>query len=76
MSHALTIKLPDSLTATGGFPLPLLARVAVKFAVLVTAWDMKYRTRKQLARLDDHLLRDIGIERDAACTEARRPFWP
>ncbi|MFD1158558.1 DUF1127 domain-containing protein [Roseovarius aestuarii] len=75
MSHAITIKLPDSLMTTGGYPLPFLARVAVQFAVIVTKWDMNYRTRKQLARLDEHMLRDIGIERDAACTEARRPFW-
>ena len=75
MSHALTIKLPERLSTTGGYPLPLLARLAMQFAVIETTWDMKYRTRKQLQRLDDHLLRDIGIERDAACTEARRPFW-
>ncbi|WP_299842673.1 DUF1127 domain-containing protein [uncultured Roseovarius sp.] len=75
MTHSLAIKLPDSLKTTGGYPLPLLARAAVQFAVIVTQWDINYRTRKQLARLDDHMLRDIGIERDVACTEARRPFW-
>ena len=75
MTHSITIRLPESLRTTGDYPLPLLARAAVQFAVIVTQWDMKHRTRKQLARLDDHMLRDIGIERDAACTEARRPFW-
>ena len=75
MAHSLAIQLPNSLKSAGGYPLPLLARLAVRFAVIVTEWDMKHRTRKQLLRLDDHMLRDIGIERDAAYTEARRPFW-
>lgn len=33
------------------------------------------RQRRQLATLDDHQLRDIGITRQQAQTEARRPFW-
>lgn len=75
MAHTVTINLPDSLKTTGGYPLPMLARVAVQFAVIVTQWDMKSRTRRHLARLDDHMLRDIGVERGTARTEARRPFW-
>ncbi|WP_306116386.1 MULTISPECIES: DUF1127 domain-containing protein [unclassified Roseovarius] len=75
MAHVHVITLADRLKTSGGYPLPLLARLAMQFAVIVTTWDMKHRTRKQLLRLDAHLLRDIGIERDAAYTEARRPFW-
>ena len=75
MAHVHVITLADSLKTSGGYPLPLLARIAMQFAVIVTTWDMKYRTRKQLLQLDAHLLRDIGIERSAADTEARRPFW-
>jgi uncharacterized protein YjiS (DUF1127 family) len=33
------------------------------------------RQRRALARLDDHLLRDIGIEPAAAWSEALRPVW-
>lgn len=33
------------------------------------------RQRRALGRLDDHLLRDIGISRAAAAREARQPFW-
>lgn len=33
------------------------------------------RSRRDLASLDDHLLRDIGISRDEATTEARRAPW-
>ncbi|MEZ5768880.1 MAG: DUF1127 domain-containing protein [Paracoccaceae bacterium] len=31
--------------------------------------------RMQLDELDDHLLRDIGIDRPAARRESERPFW-
>lgn len=33
------------------------------------------RTRKQMAQLDDHILRDIGLTRDEAEAEAARPVW-
>ena len=33
------------------------------------------RQRLHLARLDDQLLRDIGISRDAAEHEASKPVW-
>ncbi|MDE4303202.1 DUF1127 domain-containing protein [Phaeobacter gallaeciensis] len=33
------------------------------------------RQRRALAKLDAEALADIGISRDAAKEEARRPFW-
>jgi uncharacterized protein YjiS (DUF1127 family) len=33
------------------------------------------RQRARLADLDDHMLRDIGLSRAEAATEAARPFW-
>ena len=33
------------------------------------------RQRRQLSALDDHLLSDIGVARDIARGEARRPIW-
>ena len=75
MAHVHVLTLADSRRTSDGYPLPLLARIAMQFAVIVTTWDMKRRTRRQLRTLDDRLLRDVGIERDAALTEARRPFW-
>ncbi|WP_380053451.1 DUF1127 domain-containing protein [Falsihalocynthiibacter sp. SS001] len=34
-----------------------------------------YRQRRALARLDDAALDDMGISRDEAMAEARRPIW-
>lgn len=33
------------------------------------------RSRRTLRRLDDHLLRDIGLTRSEAEAEAARPVW-
>lgn len=33
------------------------------------------RERRELRALDDHLLADIGLDRDTVEAECRRPFW-
>lgn len=33
------------------------------------------RQRQKLAELPDHLLKDVGLTRDAARDEAERPVW-
>jgi uncharacterized protein YjiS (DUF1127 family) len=38
-------------------------------------WSERTRRRRELMRLDDHLLRDIGITRADAIAEASKPFW-
>ena len=35
----------------------------------------RWRQRRALADLPDHLLRDIGVTREQAAREASRPFW-
>ncbi|PWE33742.1 hypothetical protein DDZ14_03500 [Maritimibacter sp. 55A14] len=35
----------------------------------------QHRERRKLARLDDHMLDDIGVNRAEALREARRPIW-
>ncbi len=56
-------------------PLPVLASLALRFAVVLAKWSERQRTRKALAQLDGHLLRDVGLERHVAYREARRTFW-
>ncbi|MGR3323299.1 MAG: DUF1127 domain-containing protein [Pseudooceanicola sp.] len=48
-------------------PASLIARV---FSLLGL-----HASRQSLARLDDKLLEDIGITREQALKEARRPVW-
>ena len=42
---------------------------------LAERWIERRRTRRALTKLDDHLLRDIGISRAEAEREAANPFW-
>ncbi len=41
----------------------------------ISRWHVNWRTRRQLVRLPDFMLRDIGISRIDAEQEARKPFW-
>ncbi len=41
---------------------------------LVQAFAVR-KQRMRLDQLDDHLLRDIGIDRRTAYWEAHKPFW-
>lgn len=38
-------------------------------------WVEAHRSRKALALLDRHLLKDVGLESATARSEAQRPFW-
>jgi len=55
--------------------LPTLARVAVTVAVIATKWDMNWRTRKALGRLDPTELEDIGLSPREARAEANKRFY-
>lgn len=38
-------------------------------------WYAVYRQRRDLLRLDDAMLKDIGISRAEALAEGNKPFW-
>lgn len=38
-------------------------------------WSRNYATRKELRKLDNHQLADIGIDRISARRESNKPFW-
>lgn len=42
---------------------------------LVALWRRRATTRTHLADLDPRMLRDVGLEPEAARREARKPFW-
>ncbi|SFP05715.1 DUF1127 domain-containing protein [Tranquillimonas alkanivorans] len=53
---------------------PAHARRAGLLARVIGLHDV-WRQRRRLATLEAHMLRDIGLTRDAAALEAKRPFW-
>ena len=55
--------------------LPPFSRLLMGIAVLVARWEMNTRTRKALRNLDDHLLRDVGLDQITAQSESDKPFW-
>lgn len=46
-----------------------------RFLARVTSKRSLMRERRALARLDAHMLEDIGLTREQAMTEAARPAW-
>jgi uncharacterized protein YjiS (DUF1127 family) len=49
--------------------------VAGRMVANVLLWQERGRLRAALARLDDHLLRDIGLSREEAARECAKPVW-
>ena len=41
----------------------------------VLTWAERARQRRQLAELNDYMLRDIGLTRSDVAEEIRKPFW-
>ncbi|MBV8492392.1 MAG: DUF1127 domain-containing protein [Alphaproteobacteria bacterium] len=44
-------------------------------AALLREWRRRARSRAELARLDDRMLRDIGVTPGEAWQEINKPFW-
>jgi uncharacterized protein YjiS (DUF1127 family) len=42
---------------------------------LLELWYQRWRQRRRLAELEDHMLHDIGKTRNEALEEANKPFW-
>jgi uncharacterized protein YjiS (DUF1127 family) len=53
----------------------LVVALAWHAAVQVVTWQERARQRRQLASLDDYLLRDLGLSRSQVHSELRKPFW-
>jgi uncharacterized protein YjiS (DUF1127 family) len=56
-------------------PLPPFSRVLLRVTLVAVTWEMRRRTRKDLRKLSDHMLFDIGLDPAAALSEAAKPFW-
>jgi uncharacterized protein YjiS (DUF1127 family) len=69
LMHPSTKSHKPALSAA--FSMAPLVRLADAVVLLLA----KQRSRMALGRLDDRMLRDIGIDRATACNEAERPIW-
>ena len=52
-----------------------LRQVGQKLASTLWLWDFRWRSRLELAELDEAALRDLGISRAEAQAEIEKPFW-
>ena len=49
-----------------------------QMVALLGTWHQRARSRHQLrelSRMDDHVLKDIGVCRSELLSEASKPFW-
>ena len=53
----------------------ILLSNANKVRAKILFWGEILRQRKQLSKMDDYLLKDIGVSRVEAAREAERKFW-
>jgi uncharacterized protein YjiS (DUF1127 family) len=75
LSSVRTFVRPATPSFSVGRALALLAgAVAVGFETVMTRAELA-RSRRQLALLDERLLRDIGLDRMSARQEASKGFW-
>lgn len=63
------------LTAPLFFHLRRTGSALTRFPLLALGLAAHARSRRHLGLLDDHLLRDIGLDRTQALAEAARPLW-
>jgi uncharacterized protein YjiS (DUF1127 family) len=52
-----------------------LGRGVGRLAEIWLTWLERSRQRRRLGELSDHMLRDIGLTRADAWSEAEKPFW-
>lgn len=68
----------DAVTATPTQIIPGTTAgngLVMRLVAVLFAWHDRATQRRALGRLDEHLLRDIGIDRATAKHEAAKPFW-
>lgn len=51
------------------------ARLPYLLAEVLVGWIERARQRRALLRLDERMLKDIGVSRADAAHETEKPFW-
>lgn len=47
----------------------------VKLNNIMSLWISRYRQRIQLAQLEPHVLKDLGLTQEQVYKESLKPFW-
>ena len=68
---ARDVPLPRGDETTEIAPLGPIGRIVAT----IRLWRRRARSRQELRELNDHLLKDIGLSRDAVAYEVAKPFW-
>jgi uncharacterized protein YjiS (DUF1127 family) len=71
MSQSVSIKEP----ARAGPVVAACQGGLSSLAGTIAVWLNRRQGRRDLSELDDRLLADVGISREDALGEARKPFW-
>jgi len=68
--------MSDILRSGGSVPArpPVPSKLSKSIDMLLL-WLERWRERRQLAALSDHMLKDIGVSRADIDFEARKKFW-
>ena len=69
-THAPTDCFPGTAATEARRP-----RLLGRIAYLLWRWTHRAESRRWIAEMSDHQLRDIGLTRLDAAAEARKPFW-
>jgi uncharacterized protein YjiS (DUF1127 family) len=46
-----------------------------RFVAVIRLWNRRIRSRQELRKLNDHMLKDIGLRREDLVYEFPKPFW-
>jgi uncharacterized protein YjiS (DUF1127 family) len=74
MTYSTDFRVPCKATEVTGLSAGL-GRLFLASLQTLQLWYERSRQRRRLARLDERLLRDIGVDRITAMEEASKPFW-
>ena len=66
---------PIGVDHTTARPMPKRRTVLQAIATTWRVWHRRRIARRELATLDAHILRDIGIARELVAFEISQPFW-
>lgn len=75
MVVAGTAERPGAFGVGIGFGMGWFRGNALDFPGFLRLWAERRRMRRALARMDEHLLKDIGLTPGEAENEIQKPFW-